>query len=159
MVWLAVDLAPRSVGSWKHNRFFADQKQLTQLTEIRRAQSFRGVEKSTDEYSCNEELCLRKLMQDRQRDRPGQRNIIELFDAFDIESPNGIYLCLVLEVAGLHFAELTELEGYDFDDAVYLFKQCVETVEYVHSMGISHGGMSVLSPALCVVEADFRGRP
>jgi hypothetical protein len=64
-----------------------------------------------------------------------------------------------LEVADLHFAELTELEGYDFDDAVYLFKQCVETVEYVHSMGISHGGMSVLSPALCVVEADFRGRP
>ena len=42
----------------------------------------------------------------------------------------------MLEVAGLHFAELTELEGYDFDDAVYLFKQCVETVEYVHSMGI-----------------------
>jgi serine/threonine protein kinase len=98
-------------------------------------------------------------MQDRQRDRPGRRNIIELFDAFDIESPNGIHRCLVLEVADLHFAELTELEGYDFDDAVYLFKQCVETVEYVHSMGISHGGMSVLSPALCVVEADFRGRP
>ena len=34
-----------------------------------------------------------------------------------------------------------------------LFKQCVGTVEYVHSTDISHGGMSVLSPALCVIEA------
>jgi hypothetical protein len=58
-------------------------------------------------------------MQGQQRDRPGQRNIIELFDAVDIDSPNGIHRFLVLEVAGLHFADLTKLERYYFDDAVY----------------------------------------
>jgi len=34
------------------------------------------------------------------------------------------------------------------------YSGCVEAVEYLHSMGISHGGAFVSSPAFCVAEAD-----
>ncbi len=113
---------------------------------------FRGAESSNDEYSHNEELYLRKLMQGRNGNDSGRRNIIELFDAFDVESPNGIHRCLVLEPAGTHFADLAQLEHYGLDDVVYIFKQCVETVEYLHSLGISHGGS--LNPPLLSVRSD-----
>jgi hypothetical protein len=125
MVWLAIDLA------------------YPQFPKYVALKVLHGAEKRDDEYSCNEELCLRKLMQGRQRDSLGRRNIIELFEAFDIESPNGIHRCLVLEVAGLRLSELADLSRYGFYDRVYLFRQCVQAVEYLHSMGISHGGAFV----------------
>jgi serine/threonine-protein kinase SRPK3 len=84
-------------------------------------------------------------MQGGDRNDSGKRNIIQLFDAFDIDSPNGIHRCLVLELAGTNFADLVQLEEYAFDDIVHLFRQCVETVEYLHSLGISHGGTLTLS--------------
>jgi serine/threonine-protein kinase SRPK3 len=100
---------------------------------------FGGAE-SNEEHRCNEELCLRKLMQGRQHESPGRGNVLELFDAFDIESHNGIHRCLVLDVVGQDFVELAEVKSYGFNDAIYIFKQCVEAIEYLHSMGISHGG-------------------
>ena len=100
----------------------------------------RGADKSSGEYSSNEELFLRMLMQGRDRGGSGRRNIIELFDAFGIESANGVHRCLIMELAGLDFASLAVAMNYGFDDVVYLFKKCVETVECLHSLGISHGG-------------------
>ncbi|KAK3942684.1 kinase-like domain-containing protein [Diplogelasinospora grovesii] len=128
MVWLAVDqcLSPSSPSS----KYVA-------------LKIFRGAESSNDEYSRNEELCLRKLMQGRNRDDSGRRNIIQLLDGFDLESPNGIHRCLVLELAASDFAYLVEFEHYGFDHAVYIFKQCVEAVEYLHSLGISHGDLDL----------------
>lgn len=160
IVWLAVDLAPGSVHSWKHDRFFADQKQAhpthrnTSRSKFSAASRIRLMNTPATRSSVCESLC--KVGSATGRAGGTSSSYLTLSTS---SPPNGIHRFLVLEVAGLHFAELTVSEGYDFDDAVYLFKQCIETVEYVHSMGISHGGMFVLSPALCVVEADFRGRP
>jgi serine/threonine protein kinase len=91
---------------------------------------------------------LRNLMQGRHRDASTGRNIIELFDAFDIESPNGIHRCLVLELAAPNLADLVQMENYSLEDRIYLFAQCVETAEYLHSLGISHGGTLAPSTAI-----------
>ena len=145
MAWLAIDLAPRLMCSRKctgHVPLIKGSFPL-QFPKYVAIKVLHGAEKRDDEYSRNEELCLRKLMQGRQRDSLGRRNIIEFFEAFDIESPNGIHRCLVLEVAGLRLSELADLSRYGFYDRVYLFRQCVQAVEYLHSMGISHGGAFV----------------
>ncbi|KAF2105293.1 kinase-like domain-containing protein [Lophiotrema nucula] len=116
---------------------------------------FRGAEKSNDEYSSNEERQLRKLILERDRGGIGRRNIIELFDAFEVESSNGVHRCLVLEPAGCSFADLVTFEEFGFDDVVYIFRQCVEAVEYLHSRGISHGDLDLANLVLAL--PDFSG--
>jgi serine/threonine protein kinase len=88
---------------------------------------------------------MRMLMQRQDRGGYGRRNIIVLFDAFRIESANAVHRCLIMELAGLDFASLVMIRNYGFDDIVYLFKQCAEAVEFLHSLGISHGGTYVPS--------------
>lgn len=96
-------------------------------------------------------------MEGRDHDCPGRRNIIELFAAFDMESANGTHRCLVLELAASDVATLIQCAPYTFLDRLYLFRQCVEAVEYLHSLGISHGGkhIHVLRPQFCLEYAKI----
>ncbi|TLS22085.1 uncharacterized protein PpBr36_09516 [Pyricularia pennisetigena] len=101
----------------------------------------RGVDSAEEAQHSNEEASLRRLMQGRADDAPGSRHIIRLLDAFNVESPNGIHRCLVLEQAG---SALSALDGVaQFNDMINIFRQCATAVEYMHSMGVVHGDLDV----------------
>ncbi|KAJ5978391.1 hypothetical protein N7501_001733 [Penicillium viridicatum] len=98
-------------------------------------------------------------------DRPILYNIVALLDNFLIEGPNGTHHCLVLECAGPSF-ELIEqsidFNNYshfltagksEFDDPAdhlgmdlfplpFLIQGVLTTVQYMHSLGLCHGGIS-----------------
>lgn len=101
----------------------------------------RGLNSAEEAQRSNEEASLRRLMKGRAGDAPGSRHIVQLLDAFDIESPNGIHRCLVLEQAG---SPLVALDGVArFSEMINIFRQCAAGVEYMHSMGVVHGDLDV----------------
>jgi serine/threonine protein kinase len=93
-------------------------------------------------------------MQSRDRNTRGGRKMIELFDAFDTKSPNGIHRCLVLELAAGSLDDIINRhhEEFTFDQKLVMFKQCVQAVAHVHSQGLVHGGKHLLSPSLSPVD-------
>ncbi|KAK4033258.1 kinase-like domain-containing protein, partial [Parachaetomium inaequale] len=127
MVWLAIDEP--------HPRYYVALK----IT--------RGCDRTG-----NEELTLRLLMQSRDHDSRGGHKIIELFDAFDIESANGIHRCLVLELAAGSLVDIKHHEEFTFDQHLVMFKQCVQAVAHLHSQGLVHGGNHRLPPTLSPVD-------
>ncbi|KAI6519049.1 hypothetical protein MCOR10_006829 [Pyricularia oryzae] len=111
----------------------------------------RGLNSAEEAQRSNEEASLRRLMKGRAGDAPGSRHIVQLLDAFDIESPNGIHRCLVLEQAG---SPLVALDGVArFSEMIKIFRQCAAAVEYMHSMGVVHGAGLEIHPTITLRKA------
>ena len=61
-----------------------------------------------------------------------------MFDAFDIEGPNGRHECLVLELLGPSVVDTVErLSG---KVAKSIAKQALSGLDALHRQGIGHGG-------------------
>ena len=88
---------------------------------------------------------------------PGKKNVVQLFDHFYHEGPNGAHLCLVLELLGP--SVFSKEESYSTnrlpgDIAWDASKQIVKGLAYIHALGIVHGGqlnicILALIPAKC----------
>ncbi|KAJ5508176.1 hypothetical protein N7527_010319 [Penicillium freii] len=111
------------------------------------------------------ELRNLQYLRNQVNDRPILYNIVALLDNFLIEGPNGTHHCLVLECTGPSF-ELIEqsidfnnyghfltVDKSEFDDPTdhvgmsisplsFLIQQVLTTVQYMHSVGLCHGGIS-----------------
>jgi serine/threonine protein kinase len=76
----------------------------------------------------------------------GKKHIIGLYDAFDLQlaAKDSSLLtcrCLVLELASGNLDDILTLDPpWSFGDRLKIFVQCVRAVEYVHSVGLCHGG-------------------
>ena len=73
----------------------------------------------------------------------GKKHIVQLLDHFYHEGPNGIHLCLVLEFLGP--SVISETENYPSNRlpgniAREASKQIVHGLQYIHAIGIMHGG-------------------
>ena len=77
-------------------------------------------------------------------DLPGRNHVPELFDCFEVQGPNGVHQCLVMELLGPSMASLAEsiaanrLPG---DIACKVARQVVQAVAYMHRMRVVHGGL------------------
>ena len=77
-------------------------------------------------------------------DLPGRNHVPELFDCFEVQGPNGVHQCVVMELLGPSMASLAEsyaanrLPG---DIACKVARQVVQAVAYMHRMGVVHGGL------------------
>ena len=73
----------------------------------------------------------------------GKKHVIQLLDHFRHEGPNGMHLCLVLELLGpsiLSKAESYSTNRLPGDIAWEASKQIVHGLTYIHALGIVHGG-------------------
>lgn len=69
---------------------------------------------------------------------PGPSNLMRMFDAFDLEGPNGRHECLVLEFLGPTVVDTVErLPG---KVAKSVAKQALSGLDALHRQGIGHGG-------------------
>lgn len=74
---------------------------------------------------------------------PGKKHIIQLWDHFKHVGPNGIHVCLILELLGP--SVVSEAESYKdgrlpADVAWEACKQTAQGLEYIHANNIAHGG-------------------
>ena len=73
----------------------------------------------------------------------GKRKVIQLFDHFYYEDPNGAHLYLVLELLGPSISSKTESYSTNRllgDIAWEVSKQIIKGLAYIHALGIVHGG-------------------
>ena len=87
----------------------------------------------------------------------GKKHVLQLLDHFRHEGPNGVHLCLVLELLGPSI--FSKAESYSSnrlpgDIAWEASKQIVHGLTYIHALGIVHGGqlnirMLTLIPTEC----------
>ena len=86
----------------------------------------------------------------------GKKHVIQLLDHFRHEGPNGMHLCLVLELLGpsiLSKAESYSTNRLPGDIAWEASKQIVHGLTYIHALGIVHGGqLSICMLALIPTE-------
>lgn len=69
-------------------------------------------------------------------------------DTFEVQGPNGLHHCLVLEPARISLAEAREasyVRVFQLSTARTIAAQLVQTVAFLHGEGIVHGGRSALS--------------
>ncbi|OQD71650.1 hypothetical protein PENPOL_c001G02047 [Penicillium polonicum] len=159
-VWLATDDIYVAPLSPQHTR------QLSSIPRIRWG-GVRWVALKILAAHIKEPKELRNLryLRDQSKNRPIVYNIVGLLDNFLIEGPNGTHHCLVLECVGPSF-ELIE-QSIDFNNyghflsygktesdnsADYLemnqfplrvlIQGVLTTVQYMHSLGLCHGGIS-----------------
>jgi serine/threonine-protein kinase SRPK3 len=74
----------------------------------------------------------------------GQEFLMEFFDDFKVEGPNGIHQCIVTEVLGPSIGtdvdEIYDEEWYPIEIAKMLVTQVIRGVAYLHTCGVVHGG-------------------
>jgi serine/threonine-protein kinase SRPK3 len=79
----------------------------------------------------------------------GQEFLMEFFDDFKVEGPNGTHQCIVSEVLGPSIGtdvdEIYDEEWYPIEIAKMLVAQVIRGVAYLHSCGVVHGGKRSLS--------------
>jgi serine/threonine-protein kinase SRPK3 len=67
--------------------------------------------------------------------------VVELFDTFELEGPNGKHQCLVFEVLGPSLAVVLESFSLTSKEILRAAKQLLDAVSFIHENGYSHGGM------------------
>jgi hypothetical protein len=99
----------------------------------------------------HQEASLHRRLSCSSIDHPGRNNVAQLFDTFEVQGPNGVHQCLVMELLGPSMALLAEsytanrLPG---DVAWKVAGQVVQAIAYIHRVGIVHGGLRlVVQPA------------
>ncbi|KAF9003351.1 kinase-like domain-containing protein [Cyathus striatus] len=121
-VWLVEDL---------HSKRFASLKVLSADSSLR-----------SSEVSVSRHLQLR---QEQQVSHPGRQHVVNIFDTFTIQGPNGTHHCIVTEILGLTLkAEVEYLYGEDTEHfppevAKKVAAQVAHGVAYLHRCGIVHG--------------------
>lgn len=89
---------------------------------------------SNQAIQSNETIILRQLQQ-AGRENPGQNNIIEVFDIFTIQGPNGFHECIVMEVV-VPFDDAPIRRKYS---ACTIIGQVLRGVDFLHNQGLVHG--------------------
>lgn len=77
--------------------------------------------------------------------------VVQLLDHFLHQGPNGTHQCLVLELLGpsVNIIVADNFEDGDRLETEFVIKmsrKLLETVEYIHTLGYVHGGLSFDSP-------------
>jgi serine/threonine-protein kinase SRPK3 len=68
----------------------------------------------------------------------------ELFDCFEVQGPNGVHQCLVMELLGPSMASLAESYAANRLPGSMSWQfagQVVQAIAYIHRVGIVHGGL------------------
>ncbi|KAG8526625.1 uncharacterized protein KY384_008826 [Bacidia gigantensis] len=81
---------------------------------------------------------LKKLSAGPSND-PGKKHIVDLLDSFEISGPSGHHTCLVTQSLRDRPSHI-HLESRN---DIYLCKQLVEAVVYMHKLGVTHGGPKI----------------
>ncbi|KAF9008400.1 kinase-like domain-containing protein [Cyathus striatus] len=88
-----------------------------------------------------------KLQQEKPGSHPGKEHVIQIYDTFIIEGPNGTHHCIVAEILGITLAEdVTEIYGDDNNHfppniTKKVAGQVALGVAYLHKCGIVHGDL------------------
>lgn len=103
--------------------------------------------------SSSESRILRLLEQHRASgpDSTGEQSVAKLLDEFTFEGPNGRHTCLVSEPAGCSIADSQEAgDGWLFplQIARAIATKIVLGVEFLHRVGVVHGGRSSSSQSV-----------
>jgi serine/threonine protein kinase len=91
------------------------------------------------------ELEILSQLTKAESDLPGKALVQSLLDSYRISGPNGSHRCLVTDAARLN---LNELKEYPYHRLLHLpvaraiAAQLVFGVQFIHSQGIVHGGIS-----------------
>lgn len=77
----------------------------------------------------------------------GQEFLMEFFDDFKVEGPNGTHQCIVTEVLGPSIGadvdEVYDEDRYPIEIAKMLVAQVIRGVAYLHSCGVAHGDLHI----------------
>lgn len=95
----------------------------------------------------SEGIILRHLSASN-REHPGRSYIQSLLDEFFTNGPNGRHLCLVSEPAGCSVAQSKEASTkwmFPINVARAVAAQTIMGLAYIHSCGVTHGGMFSVS--------------
>lgn len=79
----------------------------------------------------------------------GSNFLVELLDEFTHSGPNGVHQCLVFELLGpsvqIVLADYkTDQERLEPESVFQFSIQLLKAVKFLHSVGMCHGGMSIL---------------
>lgn len=79
----------------------------------------------------------------------GSNFLVELLDEFTHTGPNGVHQCLVFELLGpsvqIVLADSkTDQEKLEPEFVFRFATQLLKAVKFLHSVGMCHGGMSIL---------------
>jgi len=92
------------------------------------------------------ELAILQALKDRGNPaHPGHKHVTHFIDSFHIEGPNGRHLCIVLDLLGPKVSSVTDGCEYcrlDAPLAHSISRQLLLAVDYLHSVGVAHGGES-----------------
>ncbi|EPE25744.1 Protein kinase-like (PK-like) [Glarea lozoyensis ATCC 20868] len=69
--------------------------------------------------------------------------IVELFDTFELEGPNGKHQCLIFEVLGPSLAVVLESYSLTSKEVLKATKQLLHAVSFIHENGYGHGDISI----------------
>ena len=109
------------------------------------------------------ELKILRHLDQHAQGNPRRDNIVSILDNFTIEGPNGTHTCYVSQVGGPSIAQLSDSPGQVAGNrrlqaplARKLARQLANAVFFLHSLGITHGGMMIVGGSL--EHADSRLR-
>ncbi|KAK3946019.1 kinase-like domain-containing protein [Diplogelasinospora grovesii] len=88
----------------------------------------------SDMPDLNRETEILSQLRETGRGKPGYQRVIQLFDVFVIEGPNGFHECLVTEV----ISPLSDIDVMEQCSSEAI-RQIVEGFAFLHEQGIAHG--------------------
>lgn len=124
----------RSATTW-----LAEDKQDSRLVALKISTA------ESAERTVHESQVLTRLGQAKSR-LPGKAVVQTLLDSFPLSGPNGRHRCLVMDAARINIDEAKEAAYHrllHLPASRAIAAQLVLGVQFVHSQGIVHGGMSV----------------
>lgn len=96
------------------------------------------------------ELKMLRYLDQRAQGNPRRNSIVYILDNFTIEGPNGTHICYVSQIGGPSIAQLLDSPGQIAGSrrlhgplARKLAGQLANAVFFMHSFGITHGGMMI----------------
>ena len=97
------------------------------------------------------ELEILQYLDQRAQGNPRRDSIISILDDFTIEGPNGTHICYVSQIGGPSIAQLLDSPGQIAGSrrlhgplARKLAGQLANAVFFMHSFGITYGGMMIV---------------
>ena len=123
----------RSATAW-----LAESKQNNQLVALKISTA------ESAERTIHESKVLTRLGQAKSQ-LPGKAIVQTLLDSFSFSGPNGIHQCLVVDAARINIDEAKEAAYHrllHLPPSRAIAVQLILGVQFVHSQGIVHGGMS-----------------
>jgi serine/threonine-protein kinase SRPK3 len=95
------------------------------------------------------ELVILQVLKERANvAHPGHKHVSDFIESFHHEGPNGRHLCVVMGLLGPQVSSLAENSPecrLDGSLARSISRQLLLAVDYLHSVGVAHGGKSAYS--------------